>query len=75
MMHADQGTSRSTSFRANYEASLGSIGNVIRRRGGIGSVLKTLGIAKVEPDMHVSGEMGRQACALGARVLFMALML
>lgn len=27
---------------------------MIRRRGGIGNVLKTLGISKVEPDVHVS---------------------
>lgn len=42
----DQGTSRT-----RYETGLA---NVIRRRGGIGNVLKTLGIAKVEPSVHVS---------------------
>lgn len=40
-------------MRANYEASLGNITSTIRR-GGIGQVLKTLGINKAEPSVHVS---------------------
>lgn len=69
----DQGTSRvGGSFRANYETSLGSL---IKRRGGIGNVLKTLGIAKVEQDVHVSSssvrsrevERHKRGCATKAR--------
>lgn len=45
-------TAGGRSFRSNYEDSpLGNIGRVILR-GSISNVLKTLGIAKVEPE-HV----------------------
>ncbi|CAM9364487.1 unnamed protein product [Hapterophycus canaliculatus] len=52
MAQGDQGASRrASSFRAGFEESVGS---VMRRRGGISHVLKTLGINKVEESLHVN---------------------
>ncbi|CAM9404279.1 unnamed protein product [Ectocarpus sp. 12 AP-2014] len=53
MARVDQGISRASAMRANYEASLGNITSAIRR-GGISQVLKTLGINKAEPSVHVN---------------------
>ncbi|CAM9199196.1 unnamed protein product [Ectocarpus fasciculatus] len=53
MARVDQGISRASAIRANYEASLGNITSAIRR-GSIGQVLKTLGINKDEPSVHVN---------------------
>ncbi|CAM9250721.1 unnamed protein product [Scytosiphon promiscuus] len=52
MAQGDQGTSRrASSLRAGLEESVTS---VMRRRGGISHVLKTLGINKVEDSLHVN---------------------
>lgn len=45
-------TTRSAN-KKNNETSLGGVLAAARRRGGIGTVLKTLGMGKGEPALHV----------------------
>lgn len=64
-------TTRSAN-KKNNETSLGGVLAAARRRGGIGTVLKTLGMGKGEPALHVSANaMLRKSLPLCVRVFWL----